>query len=216
MIIQGSNNPIILEYDSPVDKITDISVVLTQRGSLQCNGSGYAKQWRMADVQKSGKTILLPLTQYETLSFMPGKYDLEVKWIENDSIIFARVVTIYVEPRSDRTLFMNVKPGSKRDELVQIKMTTAVIKNGHSPYINEETLTWMVYDDALEKYIDTGVNASPTASIIVDDKLSLESVNPVQNKVITEKLSNTVDSDDLVEITASQIDDIWKSIDIGS
>lgn len=216
MIIQGSNNPIILEYDSPVDKITDISVVLTQRGSLQCNGSGYAKQWRMADVQKSGKTILLPLTQYETLSFMPGKYDLEVKWIENDSIIFARVVTIYVEPRSDRTPFMNVKPGSKRDELVQIKMTTAVIKNGHSPYINEETLTWMVYDDALEKYIDTGVNASPTASIIVDDKLSLESVNPVQNKVITEKLSNTVDSDDLVEITASQIDDIWKSIDIGS
>lgn len=216
MIIQGSNNPIILEYDSPVDKITDISVVLTQKGSLQCNGSGYAKQWRMADVQKSGKTILLPLTQYETLSFMPGKYDLEVKWIENDSIIFARVVTIYVEPRSDRTQFMNVKPGSKRDELVQIKMTTAVIKNGHSPYINEETLTWMVYDDALEKYIDTGVNASPPASIIVDDKLSLESVNPVQNKVITEKLSNTVDSDDLVEITASQIDDIWESIDIGS
>ena len=91
MIIQGSNNPIILEYDSPVDKITDISVVLTQRGSLHCNGSGYAKQWRMADVQKSGKTILLPLTQYETLSFMPGKYDLEVKWIENDSIIFGGV-----------------------------------------------------------------------------------------------------------------------------
>lgn len=166
----------------------------------------------MADVQKSGKTILLPLTQDETLSFMPGKYNLEVKWIENDSIIFARVVTIYVEPRSDRTQFMNVKPGSKRDELVQIKMTTAVIKNGHSPYINEETLTWMVYDDALEKYIDTGVNASPT----VDDKLSLESVNPVQNKVITEKLSNMVDSDDLVEITASQIDTIWESIDIGS
>ena len=212
MIIQGSNNPIILEYDSPVDKITDISVVLTRRGSLQCNESGYAKQWRMADVQKSGKTILLPLTQDETLSFMPGKYNLEVKWIENDSIIFARVVTIYVEPRSDRTQFMNVKPGSKHDELVQIKMTTAVIKNGHSPYINEETLTWMVYDDALEKYIDTGVNASPT----VDDKLSLESVNPVQNKVITEKLSSMVDSDDLVEITASQIDTIWESIDIGS
>ena len=212
MIIQGSNNPIILEYDSPVDKITDISVVLTRRGSLQYNESGYAKQWRMADVQKIGKTIFLPLTQYETLSFMPGKYNLEVKWIENDSIIFARVVTIYVEPRSDRTQFMNVKPGSKRDELVQIKMTTAVIKNGHSPYINEETLTWMVYDDTLEKYIDPGVNAS----IIVDDKLSLESVNPVQNKVITEKLSNTVDSDDLVEITASQIDTIWESIDIGN
>ena len=170
----------------------------------------------MADVQKSGKTILLPLTQYETLSFMPGRYDLEVKWIENDSIIFARVITIYVEPRSDRTQFMNVKPGSKRDELVQIKMTTAVIKNGHSPYINEETLTWMVYDDALEMYVDTGINASPTESIIVDDKLSLESVNPVQNKVITEKLSNMVDSDDLVEITASQIDTIWESIDIGS
>ena len=170
----------------------------------------------MADVQKSGKTILLPLTQDETLSFMPGKYNLEVKWIENDSIIFARVVTIYVEPRSDRTQFMNVKPGSKRDELVQIKMTTAVIKNGHSPYINEETLTWMVYDDTLEMYVDTGINASPAASITVDDELSLESINPVQNKVITEKLSNTVDSDDLVEITASQIDTIWESIDIGS
>lgn len=216
MIIQGSNNPIILEYDSPVDKITDISAVLTRRSSLQCNESGYAKQWRMADVQKSGKTILLPLTQNETLSFMPGRYDLEVKWIENDSIIFARVVTIYVEPRSDRTQFMDVKPGSKHDELVQIKMTTAVIKNGHSPYINEETLTWMVYDDALEMYVDTGINASPTAAITVDDELSLESVNPVQNKVITEKLSNTVDSDDLVEITASQIDTIWESIDVGS
>ena len=216
MIIQGSNNPIILEFDSPVDKITDISVVLAQKGLRHCNVSGYAKQWRMADVQKSGKTILLPLTQYETLTFEPGKYDLEVKWIEDESIIFARVVTIYVEPRSDRTQFMDVRPGSKRDELVQIKMTTAVIKNGHSPYINKETLTWMVYDDALEMYVDTGINASPTAAITVDDELSLESVNPVQNKVITEKFNNTVGSDDIVEITASQIDTIWESIDIRS
>lgn len=223
MIIQGSNNPIVLEFDSPVENITDLSALLSPKGIYRCDGSNnYVKHWRLDDVQKSGRTILLPLTQNETLLFNPGRYELEVKWVENDNVIFARVIMIQVEARTDRTQFELLHPGTNKDELVHIKMETAVILNGHSPYINEETLTWMVYDDRLGKYVDTGINASPTGGITVDSELSLESENPVQNKVITEKLKTmTVDdiegavgTDDLTEITAAQIDDIWDGISI--
>lgn len=221
MIIQGSNNPIILEFDANVDKITDFSALLSPKGIYRCDGGNdYVKHWRLNDVQISGRNILLPLTQNETLLFQPGRYSLEIKWVENDNVIFARSIIVQVEQRMDKTRFDLLKPGNGKDELVHIKMETAVIMNGHSPYINQETLTWMVYDDNLGKYIDTKIIASPTGEITVDSELSLDSTNPVQNKVITEKLNNisvedikgAVSTDELTEISASQIDEIWASI----
>ena len=76
MIIQGSNNPIVLEFDSPVENITDLSALLSPKGIYRCDGSNnYVKHWRLDDVQKSGRTILLPLTQNEPLHIRQSNYD---------------------------------------------------------------------------------------------------------------------------------------------
>lgn len=40
-----------------------------------------------------------------------------------------------------------------------IKMRAEVGKNGHSPYIDEITGTWFVFDDVSRKYIDTNIKA---------------------------------------------------------
>lgn len=40
-----------------------------------------------------------------------------------------------------------------------IKMNAEVGKNGHSPYINDVTQTWFVFDDISRKYVDTNIKA---------------------------------------------------------
>lgn len=56
--------------------------------------------------------------------------------------------------------------------------------NGKSPYIKNGT--WWTYNDETGQWEDTGVS---TSSVVTDSELSNTSANPVQNKVITEKLS---------------------------
>ena len=56
--------------------------------------------------------------------------------------------------------------------------------NGKSPYIKNST--WWTYNDETDQWEDTGVS---TSSVVTDSELSNTSANPVQNKVITEKLS---------------------------
>ena len=96
MIIQGSNNPIILEFDSPIEGITDFSAVLSYKGQS-------IKQWRLGDVQIEDDSITMPLTQEETLVFPSDRLCLEVKWVDNDNICFAEKIIISVEKRFDKT-----------------------------------------------------------------------------------------------------------------
>ena len=77
-----------------------------------------------------------------------------------------------------------------RDNSSFVKSTVknqSYTRDGHSPYINDETGTWFEYDDKLKKYIDTEVIASIST---IDDELSIESKNPVQNKVIAKTLND--------------------------
>ena len=96
MIIQGSNNPIILEFDSPMEGITDFSAVLSYKGQS-------IKQWRLSDVQIEDVSIIMPLTQEETLAFPSDRLCLEIKWLNNDNICFAERIAISVEKRFDKT-----------------------------------------------------------------------------------------------------------------
>ena len=45
----------------------------------------------------------------------------------------------------------------------------SVVIVGKSPYINEDTMTWMVWDDIERGYIDTGVTAVCAIQNVSDD-----------------------------------------------
>ena len=36
---------------------------------------------------------------------------------------------------------------------------TPIVQKGRSPYIDETTNTWFVFNDAIQSYVDTGVKA---------------------------------------------------------
>lgn len=82
-------------------------------------------------------------------------------------------------------------------------------RNGHSPYIDENTGTWWVYDDKQQKYVDTYVLAEMSK---IDDELSLTSTNPVQNKVVTKEVNDKVDEEDIKELKAIDIDVLWEAL----
>ena len=83
------------------------------------------------------------------------------------------------------------------------------IRNGHSPYIDETTMTWFEYDDKLQEYVDTGISAG-TGSV-VDDALSEESEHPVQNKVVTKELNSKLAEQSMKVINPIDIASIWEN-----
>lgn len=91
-------------------------------------------------------------------------------------------------------------------------ITQSVYKPGKSPYIDPITKTWWVFDDKKQEYVDTGVYADASASIIIDDELSEESENPVQNKVVTIEVNSKVNNTEMKSINAIDIDMLWENI----
>lgn len=77
MIIQGRNNPIIVEFDT---KPIDVSV------SLRSEIEEY-KHWEMVDLTEDEEDELVyyaPITQEESMSWGEGTCWVEVKWTEED------------------------------------------------------------------------------------------------------------------------------------
>ena len=99
-----------------------------------------------------------------------------------------------------------------KDNFSSIKSTVknqSYTRDGHSPYIDDETKTWVVYDDKLKKYIDTGIISE--GDVHVDTELSDISTNPVQNKVITKEVNQKVDEDNIKQLKAIDIDVLWEN-----
>ena len=94
------------------------------------------------------------------------------------------------------------------DTVVPIRSSTPTVQKGRSPYINEETSTWFVFDDNAQMYVDTGVKAS----VDIDAELSDESTNPVQNRVITKEVNTKIDDDDIKQLNAIDIDMLWEAL----
>ena len=84
---------------------------------------------------------------------------------------------------------------------------TPIVQKGRSPYIDETTNTWFVFNDAIQSYVDTGVKAK----VIVDDTLSETSENPVQNKIITNEVNAKVNNDDMRILMPIDIDMLWEN-----
>lgn len=99
-----------------------------------------------------------------------------------------------------------------RDNSSFVKSTVknqSYTRDGHSPYIDSYTKTWFVYDDKLQKYVDTGIISE--GDVQVDTELSDTSTNPVQNKVITKEVNQKVDEDNIKQLKAIDIDVLWEN-----
>ena len=81
------------------------------------------------------------------------------------------------------------------------------VRNGHSPYIDETTGTWFVFDDTTQSYKDTGVKAE----FVIDGTLSDASENPVQNKVVTKELQTKLAEQSIKQILPIDIDVLWEN-----
>ena len=96
-IIQGSNTPITLVFSRDMSDIKNFNASLWR-------GSSKLKQWGIEDVNIIQNTIELPLTEKDTLSFIPGRAIIEAKWLPNlGDIELAKEASIIIDARKDKT-----------------------------------------------------------------------------------------------------------------
>lgn len=96
MIIQGQNNPIVVEFDEAIET-DEIHARLTN----QADGKEL-KHWEDETVTVSGNRVTLPLTQEETIGFPAGSAVLEIKFMDNDGIVeFSEKMKIKIDARYD-------------------------------------------------------------------------------------------------------------------
>ena len=106
-IPQGSNNPLVIEFDEEV-VFFELSV------SLWSNATGYKgkplKIWTLDDITMDGNKAICPLTEEETASFPPsgpssGSTFVEIKGLdENGYTLYWERCNVYIEARKDREI----------------------------------------------------------------------------------------------------------------
>ena len=96
-IIQGSNTPITLIFSQDMSNIVQLNVSLWR-------GDNKLKNWTLNDVTIVFNEIELPLSERETISFIPGRAIIEAKWLPKvGDIELAKEATIEIEERKDKT-----------------------------------------------------------------------------------------------------------------
>lgn len=104
MIIQGSNLPIIIPFDEDISDIKDLSVSLfgeNKRGDANM----LLKHWDIDDIVIEEGSITVPLSESDTLGFIPGVAVLEAKWLSQDDNIYPLYTSrIRICGRQDKTL----------------------------------------------------------------------------------------------------------------
>ena len=105
-IIQGSNAPIILEFDIDVSSITDFSAILIPKYGLKLDKSNVPilKKWNLEDIEIDQQALILPLTQEETLEFPAKPCYLDCKFILDSNIEFIDSCLIEIYKSADSTI----------------------------------------------------------------------------------------------------------------
>lgn len=100
MLIQGTNIPIQVTFDSEVLSFPKIFATLWQGGKQ-------IKQWQKSDMSIMGETVTLPLSEQETKKFKKGKVQLDIKGLNAlGQTVFWEEAVIEVIDRKDRNIEM--------------------------------------------------------------------------------------------------------------
>jgi len=81
MIIQGSNNPLVIQFDTDVDTMPVLVVTLWSEGS-GCQAK-LLKQWNVGDMDIIGDTAICPITERLTKSLPKGDLVIEAKGLDD-------------------------------------------------------------------------------------------------------------------------------------
>lgn len=96
-IIQGSNEPITIDFPEDVSNARKIEVHLY-------NELRKLKHWSKEELLISESTVIAPLTENETMNFPNSSAKLEVKWKDaNGNNKFSEIVSINIVSRKDKT-----------------------------------------------------------------------------------------------------------------
>lgn len=100
MLIQGTNTPVVIEFDEDTADMIDISVALV------CD-SVVKKRWAKDEITLEGKFAYCPLEQEGTMDLPVGFANLEVKWTNREGEVnFSDVVVVKIEKRADHTILL--------------------------------------------------------------------------------------------------------------
>lgn len=99
MMIQGSNNPLVIQFDQAVDSLPQLVV------SLWSASGESLKTWALPDMMVSGDTAVCPLTEAETANIGGAKVTLEAKGLDGSgNTVFWDSVNVYVKTRQDKVI----------------------------------------------------------------------------------------------------------------
>lgn len=106
MIIQGSNNPLVIQFDISVADMPALTVTLWADKENKCEQySEKIKQWNKSDMTIQNDTIICPITEEETKNISARYLILEAKGLDsNENTIFWDQYKLYVKARRDRVI----------------------------------------------------------------------------------------------------------------
>lgn len=95
VFVQGSNNPLCVQFDEAIDELPDIVVTLWRENKL-------IKKWEKADMLIDDDTIVCPISAEETAAMIPTPHIIQIKALdENGYTIIYVALKINVVPRND-------------------------------------------------------------------------------------------------------------------
>lgn len=103
MLIQGSNNPLVIQFDASVADIH--TLVVTLWSDAPGRVGKLLKKWKTEDMIVSGNTAICPITETETRAIPPGSLVLEAKGLgENGYTVFWSAYNVDVLSRRDKVI----------------------------------------------------------------------------------------------------------------
>lgn len=109
MIIQGSNCPLVIQFDAQIDSMP--ALVVTLWPDTGCSRAPL-KTWYLDDMTVSGDTAVCPLTEKETAGFPDFQQVIEAKGLdENGNTIFWDEYKIELKRRRDRIITLTQTEG---------------------------------------------------------------------------------------------------------
>lgn len=106
MIIQGSNNPLVVQFDTDVSDMPVLIVTLWVDKENKCEQySEKIKQWNKSDMTVQADTVICPITEEETKNISARYLVLEAKGLDsNGNTIFWDQYKLYTKARRDRMI----------------------------------------------------------------------------------------------------------------
>ena len=111
MVIQGSNNPLVIKFNANVEGLTELVVSLWDKSKNVDNGR-FLRSWRKADMTISGDTAVIPMTEQFTQSLPPTSIFVLAKGLnEEGETVFWDEYVLPVKARLDKVISLSRTEG---------------------------------------------------------------------------------------------------------